>query len=83
MLRRRRALRVRVAELHAGGRAAAPPDGPRRPVPGGVSVVSLDADDPLLLVQVTEFSCGGFVVADGTGMAQFLQAVGELARGTG
>jgi hypothetical protein len=45
--------------------------------------------DPLLLVQVTEFSCGGFVVgvtrnhvvADGTGFAQFLQAVGELARG--
>jgi hypothetical protein len=44
---------------------------------------------PLLLVQVTEFSCGGFVlgvtwdhaVADGVGLAQFLQAVGELARG--
>jgi len=48
-----------------------------------------DRDDPLLLVQVTEFSCGGFVVgvtwnhvvADGAGMAQFLQAIGELARG--
>ncbi|RLN27963.1 benzyl alcohol O-benzoyltransferase-like [Panicum miliaceum] len=45
--------------------------------------------DPLLVVQVTEFSCGGFVlgvawnhaVADGAGMAQFLQAIGELARG--
>ncbi|CAN6234354.1 unnamed protein product [Urochloa humidicola] len=45
--------------------------------------------DPLLIVQVTEFSGGGFVVgttwnhaiADGTGMAQFLQAVGDLARG--
>jgi hypothetical protein len=45
--------------------------------------------EPLLLVQVTEFSCGGFVVgatwnhivADGEGMGQFLQAVGELARG--
>ncbi|KAG2551177.1 hypothetical protein PVAP13_9KG381500 [Panicum virgatum] len=45
--------------------------------------------DPLLLVQVTEFACGGFevgvtwnhVAADGAGMAQFLQAVGELARG--
>lgn len=44
--------------------------------------------DPLLLMQVTEFACGGFVVgatwnhiiADGQGMAQFLQAVGELAR---
>ncbi|KAK3161673.1 hypothetical protein QOZ80_1BG0080020 [Eleusine coracana subsp. coracana] len=47
-------------------------------------------DEPLLLMQVTEFSCGGFVVgvtfnhvaADGAGMAQFLGAVGELARGT-
>ncbi|XP_025803815.1 acyl transferase 15-like [Panicum hallii] len=45
--------------------------------------------DPLLMVQVTEFSCGGFVlgviwnhgVADGAGMSQFLQAVGELAGG--
>ncbi|CAN6270957.1 unnamed protein product [Urochloa humidicola] len=45
--------------------------------------------DPLLLVQVTEFSGGGFVVgttwdhgiADGMGMAQFLQAVGDHARG--
>ncbi|OEL24265.1 10-deacetylbaccatin III 10-O-acetyltransferase [Dichanthelium oligosanthes] len=45
--------------------------------------------DPLLLVQVTEFSCGGFVVgvswnhivADGAGMGQFLEAFGELARG--
>ncbi|XP_039855338.1 acyl transferase 15-like [Panicum virgatum] len=44
--------------------------------------------DPLLLMQVTEFSCGGFVVgvtwnhgvADGAGMAQFLKAVGELTR---
>ncbi|RCV06689.1 hypothetical protein SETIT_1G183200v2 [Setaria italica] len=45
--------------------------------------------DPLLLMQVTEFSCGGFIVgvvwnhavADGVGIAQFLQALGELARG--
>ncbi|KAJ1284979.1 hypothetical protein BS78_03G246000 [Paspalum vaginatum] len=45
--------------------------------------------DPLLLVQVTEFSCGGFVVgvtfnhiiADGAGMVQFLSSVGEFARG--
>ncbi|XP_010240692.1 acyl transferase 15 [Brachypodium distachyon] len=45
--------------------------------------------DPLVLMQVTEFSCGGFVVgvtwnhvmADGAGMAQFLRAVGEFARG--
>ncbi|KAG8064094.1 hypothetical protein GUJ93_ZPchr0004g39178 [Zizania palustris] len=45
--------------------------------------------DPLMMVQVTEFACGGFVVgvtwnhglADGFGLAQFLRAVGELARG--
>ncbi|KAI4978589.1 hypothetical protein ZWY2020_015342 [Hordeum vulgare] len=45
--------------------------------------------DAMLLMQVTEFACGGFVVgvtwnhvlADAAGMAQFLQAVGELARG--
>ncbi|XP_047051805.1 acyl transferase 15-like [Lolium rigidum] len=44
--------------------------------------------DPLLLMQVTEFACGGFAVgvtwnhtlADGDGMAQFLQDVGNLAR---
>uniref|UniRef100_A0ACD5WHE2 Uncharacterized protein n=1 Tax=Avena sativa TaxID=4498 RepID=A0ACD5WHE2_AVESA len=45
--------------------------------------------DPLLMAQVTEFACGGYVVAvtwnhaiaDAFGLAQFLQAVGELARG--
>ncbi|KAF0923190.1 hypothetical protein E2562_003401 [Oryza meyeriana var. granulata] len=44
---------------------------------------------PLLLVQVTRLLCGGFVFAlrlnhtmcDATGIAQFLLAVGELARG--
>nr|CAB3483886.1 unnamed protein product [Digitaria exilis] len=49
------------------------------------------ADEPLLLMQVTEFACGGFVVAvtwnhllaDAAGMAQFVHAVGELARGGG
>ncbi|XP_062181274.1 acyl transferase 7-like [Phragmites australis] len=43
----------------------------------------------ILLVQVTTFGCGGFVVgfrfshavADGPGAAQFMGAVGELARG--
>ncbi|RCV24943.1 hypothetical protein SETIT_5G126800v2 [Setaria italica] len=43
----------------------------------------------VLLVQVTSFACGGFVVgfrfshavADGPGAAQFMNAVGELARG--
>jgi hypothetical protein len=42
-----------------------------------------------LIDQVTTFTCGGFViglrtnhaVADGTGAAQFLNAVGDLARG--
>ncbi|CAL4898514.1 unnamed protein product [Urochloa decumbens] len=47
-------------------------------------------DDPLLSVQVTEFTCGGLVlgvtwshaIADGVGIGQFLAAVGELARGS-
>ncbi|CAN6348131.1 unnamed protein product [Urochloa humidicola] len=47
-------------------------------------------DDPLLSVQVTEFSCGGLVlgvtwshaISDGFGIAHFLAAVGELARGS-
>ncbi|KAK7397025.1 hypothetical protein VNO78_18190 [Psophocarpus tetragonolobus] len=45
--------------------------------------------DPLVQMQVTEFGCGGFVIGlifchsicDGLGAAQFLNAVGELARG--
>ncbi|CAN6227724.1 unnamed protein product [Urochloa humidicola] len=45
--------------------------------------------DPLLMVQVTEFPCGGFVIgvnsnhviADGVGTAQFLHAIADLARG--
>ncbi|KAL6841058.1 hypothetical protein ACP4OV_029027 [Aristida adscensionis] len=44
---------------------------------------------PLMMVQVTKFAGGGFVVGvtrnhvicDGKGTAQFMQAVGELARG--
>ncbi|XP_047325963.1 benzyl alcohol O-benzoyltransferase-like [Impatiens glandulifera] len=44
---------------------------------------------PLLLIQVTRLTCGGFVMAcrfnhtmcDGIGLVQFLTAVGELARG--
>ncbi|XP_044355751.1 acyl transferase 7-like [Triticum aestivum] len=44
----------------------------------------------VLLVQVTTFACGGFVVgfrfshavSDGPGAAQFMAAVGELARGS-
>uniref|UniRef100_A0ACD5ZCH5 Uncharacterized protein n=1 Tax=Avena sativa TaxID=4498 RepID=A0ACD5ZCH5_AVESA len=45
--------------------------------------------DPLVMMQVTVFSCSGFIlgvtwnhaVADGVGMGQFIQAIGELARG--
>ncbi|CAL5014792.1 unnamed protein product [Urochloa decumbens] len=45
--------------------------------------------DPLAMIQVTQFACGGYVLAvtwnhglaDASGIAQFLQAVGELARG--
>ncbi|BAF25942.1 acyl transferase 15 isoform X1 [Oryza sativa Japonica Group] len=48
-----------------------------------------DLHHRLLWVQVTTLNCGGFVVgvtwshgvADGPGIAQFIQAVGELARG--
>ncbi|XP_047318711.1 benzyl alcohol O-benzoyltransferase-like [Impatiens glandulifera] len=54
-------------------------------VPGSDGILGC----PLLLIQVTRFMCGGFVVAcrfnhtmcDGIGLAQFLTAVGELARG--
>ncbi|XP_043723113.1 acyl transferase 4 [Telopea speciosissima] len=49
----------------------------------------VDGLDPLVLMQVTQFTCGGFVmglifchsICDGLGAAQFLSAVGELARG--
>ncbi|XVF72833.1 hypothetical protein PTKIN_Ptkin12aG0152600 [Pterospermum kingtungense] len=45
--------------------------------------------EPLVQMQVTQFACGGFVIGlifchticDGLGSAQFLIAVGELARG--
>lgn len=45
--------------------------------------------NPLVLMQVTQFACGGFVmglifchsICDGLGAAQFLNAVGEMARG--
>uniref|UniRef100_A0A453T2L7 3'-N-debenzoyl-2'-deoxytaxol N-benzoyltransferase n=1 Tax=Aegilops tauschii subsp. strangulata TaxID=200361 RepID=A0A453T2L7_AEGTS len=55
----------------------------------GVSFVGAAVSCALDDDEVTEFSCGGFVVgmtwnhvmADAAGMAQFLQAVGELARG--
>ncbi|CDP18599.1 unnamed protein product [Coffea canephora] len=44
---------------------------------------------PLLLIQVTRLRCGGFIfavrlnhtIADGTGLVQFMNAVGEIARG--
>ncbi|XP_062229119.1 acyl transferase 7-like [Phragmites australis] len=49
----------------------------------------LPEDSLILLVQVTQFVCGGFVVgfrfshavADGPGAAQFMTAVGDIARG--
>ncbi|XP_047320627.1 benzyl alcohol O-benzoyltransferase-like [Impatiens glandulifera] len=54
-------------------------------VPGSDGILGC----PLLLIQVTRLTCGGFVLAcrfnhtmcDGTGLAQFLTAAGELARG--
>ncbi|KAL0284456.1 UNVERIFIED_CONTAM: Acyl transferase 4 [Sesamum angustifolium] len=48
-----------------------------------------DGLDPLVQIQVTQFRCNGFVIGltfchsicDGLGAAQFLNAVGEFARG--
>ncbi|GJN36896.1 hypothetical protein PR202_gb25833 [Eleusine coracana subsp. coracana] len=45
--------------------------------------------DPLLMMQVTELTCGGYLmvvacnhgITDAFGLAQFLQAMGEIARG--
>ncbi|XP_052210806.1 methanol O-anthraniloyltransferase-like [Diospyros lotus] len=45
---------------------------------------------PLLLVQITRLSCGGFVfairlnhvISDGSGLVQFLKAVAEIAQGS-
>jgi hypothetical protein len=50
---------------------------------------AVEPQNSLAMIQVTMFTCGGFViglrtnhaVADGTGAAQFLNAVGDLARG--
>ncbi|KAL1313093.1 hypothetical protein HN51_039664 [Arachis hypogaea] len=54
-------------------------------VPGSEGIVNC----PLLLIQVTRFKCGGFTLAfrlnhtmsDGTGFAQFMTAMAEMARG--
>ncbi|KMT02362.1 hypothetical protein BVRB_9g205860 [Beta vulgaris subsp. vulgaris] len=45
---------------------------------------------PLIIVQVTRLKCGGFIIAlranhsvcDGTGVMQFMNAVGEMGRGS-
>ncbi|KAJ6400890.1 hypothetical protein OIU84_016337 [Salix udensis] len=55
----------------------------------GVLFVEASADCTLDTMQVTQFECGGFVIGlifchticDGLGAAQFLNAVGEIARG--
>ncbi|KAJ0970953.1 hypothetical protein J5N97_018912 [Dioscorea zingiberensis] len=54
-------------------------------VPGSGGVLN----SPLILIQVTRLSCGGFIVAirlnhtmsDGQGLVQFMNAVAEMARG--
>ncbi|GJN03437.1 hypothetical protein PR202_ga20883 [Eleusine coracana subsp. coracana] len=59
-----------------------------RDLAAGVGEEGFRATDPLLLVQVTEFACGGFVlaatrnhaVADGTGFARLLRAAGASSR---
>ncbi|KAL9152211.1 hypothetical protein ABFS82_11G106200 [Erythranthe guttata] len=56
-------------------------------VPGSGGIINA----PLLLIQVTRLKCGGFIfslrfnhtMSDGAGIAQFVSAVGELARGAG
>lgn len=56
-------------------------------VPGSDGILGC----PLLLVQVTRFSCGGFTFAlrlnhtmsDGLGLVQFLNAIAEFAQGNG
>ncbi|KAB2632105.1 methanol O-anthraniloyltransferase-like [Pyrus ussuriensis x Pyrus communis] len=55
-------------------------------VPGSDGILGC----PILLVQVTRLKCGGFIFAsrvnhtmfDAVGLAQFLNAVGEMAQGT-
>ncbi|KAF8666131.1 hypothetical protein HU200_053847 [Digitaria exilis] len=67
------------------------------PLEKGISLIDLTptyggrcaVSDPLMMMQVTEFACGGYVVGvawnhgamDGVGLAQFLTAVGEVTRG--
>eukprot|EP00262_Sarcandra_glabra_P003603 TRINITY_DN1433_c0_g1_i1.p1 TRINITY_DN1433_c0_g1~~TRINITY_DN1433_c0_g1_i1.p1 ORF type:complete len:462 (+),score=31.03 TRINITY_DN1433_c0_g1_i1:64-1449(+) len=54
-------------------------------VPGSANVLN----SPLLLIQVTRLSCGGFIfalrlnhtISDAQGLVQFMTAVGEMARG--
>nr|KJB80921.1 hypothetical protein B456_013G121500 [Gossypium raimondii] len=54
-------------------------------VPGSNGLLN----SPLLLIQVTRLKCGGFIFAhrfnhtmgDGTGLSQFMTAVGEIAHG--
>ncbi|XP_054796678.1 benzyl alcohol O-benzoyltransferase-like [Prosopis cineraria] len=54
-------------------------------VPGTSDIL----DTPLLLIQVTRLKCGGFIFAlrlnhtmsDAAGLAQFMSALGEIARG--
>ncbi|KAK9130752.1 hypothetical protein Sjap_011239 [Stephania japonica] len=53
------------------------------------SIPVLKGQDPVVLMQVTSFKCRGFVmgvifphsISDGTGISQFLNTVGEFARG--
>ncbi|CAO2141253.1 unnamed protein product [Urochloa humidicola] len=78
---------VRLAELEAAGLMPPFPcmDQLLSDVEGSDGVLGC----PMLLIQVTRLLCGGFVLAlrlnhaicDATGMAQFISAVAELARG--
>ncbi|PWA57332.1 benzyl alcohol O-benzoyltransferase [Artemisia annua] len=54
-------------------------------VPGSDGII----DSPLMLIQVTRLSCGGFIfglrinhtMSDAAGLVQFLMALGEIAKG--
>lgn len=80
---------VRLADLEAHGPGLVPPFPCIEELGFEVDGSSGMLNCPLVLIQVTRLLCGGFTVwhrfnhtmSDATGMIQFMNAVGELARG--
>ncbi|KAK9138215.1 hypothetical protein Sjap_008809 [Stephania japonica] len=66
----------------------APQDTQEKLIPDPIPAETMGLN-PIMLMQVTSFKCGGFVTVvtinhctcDGTGICQFLNALGEFARG--